>query len=108
MKKAVIIIGSLAVLGVGGYIAYRFANRATSAQFDSLVNTLNSKGSDTFSGLGSAKMDELRRNFTKKLSKKNAQELIRISSISEKNMTPNQKEVFKNLFSKIIGSSIGS
>jgi|DEB0MinimDraft_6_1074348.scaffolds.fasta_scaffold147442_2 ABC-type bacteriocin/lantibiotic exporter with double-glycine peptidase domain len=108
MKKTLFIIGGLAILGVGGYFAYKHFNKATKEQFDKLVSTAKSVGADTFEGVDDVRMAKLQDDFVKKLSKKEAETLIATMGVKEADWSPSQKKEFMDIFSKWYGKRIVS
>ena len=76
--KIAIGIGSVIVVGVGSYFAYRHFFKPSSSQFNDFVTKMNAMGADTFEGVGATKMKETEKNFKRNLSKKEMARLIEL------------------------------
>lgn len=102
MKKAVIILGVIGLVGVGvGFYLYKTQNKLEDKDFDGVVNLSKNKGYDIFDGLSSDKLKLLKENYLKKFNRASHNEMLNLLSLGEKAWSPFQKIEFNQYMSKL-------
>lgn len=102
MKKAVIILGIVGIVGVGvGFYLYKSQNKLEDKDFDGIVNLSKNKGYDIFDGLSADKLKLLRTNYLKNFNRASHNEMLNLLSLGEKAWLPSQKIEFNKYMSKL-------
>jgi hypothetical protein len=102
MKKAVIILGIVSIVGIGlGFYLYKTQNKLEDKDFDGVVNLSKNKGYDIFDGLSADKLKLLRTNYLKKFNRASHNEMLNLLSLGEKAWSPSQKIEFNQYISKL-------
>ena len=108
MKKAIIIVGGLGLVGLGiGFYLYKTQNKLANKDFDALVNLSTNKGYDIFEGLSTTQLAKLKNNYLKKFNRAGHNDMITILGLGEKNMSASQKVKFWSYMEKLTGKKLG-
>lgn len=109
MKKAVIILGIIGVVGVGvGFYLYKTQNKLEDKDFDGVVNLSKNKGYDIFDGLSSDKLKLLKESYLKKFNRASHNEMLNLLSLGEKAWSPSQKNKFISYWNRLTGKNFKS
>jgi hypothetical protein len=101
MKKVLITVGVLAVLGTVGFIAYKnglFGGKASDAELKNLVDTFSKNGKDTFEGRS---FDNVKATFGK-LSSAEVKKLTEFGTKKESSLSASEKMELNYLMNKAL------
>jgi len=103
MKKAIIIIGVVSVLGLGvGYLVYKTQNKLANKDFEGMINLSKNKGYDVFEDVSPRELSIIKNNYLKYFNRKIHNEFMDLLSIGEATWSPSQKVKFNNYINKIL------
>ncbi len=109
MKKAIIIVGVLGVVGLGtGFILYKIQNRITVNDFNAIVNLSKNKGYDIFEGATTSQLSTLSKNYIKNFNRASHNEMITLLGLGESKWSASQKAKANKYLGKLLNKKIVS
>jgi hypothetical protein len=92
MKKALIVIGVVGLIGLGvGYYIYKTQNSVTEDDFNAVINLSKNKGMDIFEDVSPREMAIMKKNYLKSFDIKSHNDFISLLGKGEKNWNASQK-----------------
>lgn len=103
MKKAIIIIGVVGVIGAGiGYYMYKRQNKLADKDFDGMIALTKNKGYDVFEDISPRELGIIKNNYLKYFNRELHNEFMNLLSIGEATWSASQKVKFNNHLNKIL------
>jgi len=103
MKKAIIIIGVIGIIGAGvGYYLYKTQNKVSDKDFDGMINLSKNKGIDIFEDVSPRELGIIKNNYFKYLNREAHNEFMNLLSVGESTWSPSQKIKFNKHLDNIL------
>lgn len=103
MKKALIIIGVVGLVGVGvGYYIYKNQNKLNDSDFDAMIGLSKNKGYDVFEDMSNRETEIVKSNYLKYFDRKSHNDFISLLGKGESKWTPSEKIRATNYINKAL------
>lgn len=103
MKKALIIIGVVGLVGVGvGYYIYKNQNKLNDSDFDAMIGLSKNKGYDVFEDMSTRETEIVKNNYLKYFDIKSHNEFMSLLRKGESKWTPSEKVIATNYLNKAL------
>lgn len=103
MKKAIIIIGVIGVVGAGvGYYLYKTQNKLADKDFDGMIALTKNKGYDVFEDISPRELGIIKNNYLKYFNREAHNEFMNLLSIGEATWSASHKVKLNNHLNKVL------
>ena len=103
MKKAIIIIAVIGVVGAGvGFYLYKSQNKLTDIDFDGMIGLSKNKGFDVFEDVSPKELKIIKSNYLKYFNRESHNDILSLFTIGEKKLSASQKVKLDKYVNKIL------
>ena len=103
MKKAIVIIAVIGVVGAGvGFYLYKTQNKLSDKDFDGMINLSKNKGYDIFEDISPRELSVMKINYLKSFNRESHNDMLNLLSSDEHKWSIAQIARFKLYIDKIL------